>query len=85
MASKKELTPVQAAFTLRALEGFMSIALRSKADEGEVSQPMESFVNDLHEAVDMACTALLMMGDNSLDIEEGGRNDRRGKTSSGDN
>lgn len=81
--SKKEMSPQAAMFTLRALEGFMSIAIRSK-DDG-VSQPMESFVDDIHEAVDMACSALALMGDNSVEIEEGGNDDGRGKTSSGDN
>lgn len=85
MASKKEMSPQAAMFTLRAMEGFLSISMRSRNSEGETSDVLNMFVSEMHEAIDMACTALALMGDNSVEIEEGGSNDGRGKTDSGDN
>lgn len=83
--SKKEMSPQAAMFTLRAMEGFLSIAMRSRNSEDKSSDALGMFVDDMHEAIDMACTALAVMGDNSVEIEEGGKDDGRGKTSSGDN
>lgn len=83
--SKKEMSPQAAMFTLRAMEGFLSIAMKSRKVENETGDALAIFVSDMHEAIDMACTALSLMGDNSVEIEEGGKDDGRGKTSSGDN
>ena len=85
MASKKEMSPQEAMFTLRAMDGFLSISMKSRNSDGETSDALTMFVSEMHEAIDMACTALALMGDNSVEIEEGGHNDGRGKTGSGDN
>ena len=83
--SKKEMSPQAAMFTLRAMEGLLSIAMRPRNSEDKSSDALGMFVDDMHEAIDMACTALAVMCDNSVEIEEGGKDDGRGKTSSGNN
>lgn len=83
--AKEEMSPQAAMFTLRAMEGFLSIAMRSRNSDGETSESLNMFVSEMHEAIDMACTALSLMGDNSVEIEEGGNDDGRGKTGSGNN
>ena len=83
--AKKEMNPQAAMFQLRAMEGFLSLAFRKSEAEGKDTGITSIFMNDMHEAIDMACTALTLMGDSSIEIEEGGSNDRGGKTDSGDN
>ena len=83
--SKKEMSPQAAMFTLRAIEGLLSISMKSRKVEDETGDALAIFVSEMHEAIDMACTALALMGDNCVEIEKGGNDDGRGKTSSGDN
>lgn len=83
--SKKEMSPQAAMFTLRAMEGLLSISMKSRKVENETGDALNIFVSEMHEAIDMACTALSLMGDTSVEIEEGDKDDGRGKTSSGDN
>lgn len=83
--SKKEMSPQAAMFTLRAMEALLSISMKSRKVEDETGNALGMFVDDMHEAIDMACTALALMGDNCVEIEKGGKDDGRGKTSSGNN
>lgn len=83
--SKKEMSPQAAMFTLRAMEGLLSISMKSRKVEEETGDALAIFVSEIHEAVDLACEALAVMNDSYIDIEKGGNDDGRGKTSSGDN
>jgi len=85
--AKEEMSPVQAMFVLRTFDGLMHTSfILNKNKEGEKKSPeLEILFSQLHSAVDLACESLAMMNDSYIDIEKGGKDDGRGKTSSGDN
>lgn len=83
--SKEEMNPVQAMFVLRTVDGLMNTSLMLNRDGKAPSPELKLLFSQLHSAVDLACEALAVMNDSYIDIEKGGNNDGRGKTSSGDN
>ena len=85
--AKEEMNPQQAMFVLRTFNGLINTSLLLKKDKDgeEMSSEMKSIMSRFNDAVDLACEALALMSDNYVDIEEGGHNDGRGKTGSGDN
>lgn len=68
----EEMSPQAAALVLRMFEGMVSTAC--SMDKDNRSEMMSTIVDQLHSAVDLACTALILMGDNSIEID-GGKND----------
>lgn len=83
--SKEEMNPVQAMFVLRTVDGLMNTSLMLNRNGEKSSPELKLLFSQLHSAVDLACEALAVMNDSYIDIEKGGNNDGRGKTSSGDN
>lgn len=69
---KDEMSPQAAALVLRMFEGMITTAC--SMDKDNRSEMMGTIVDQLHDAVDLACTALVLMGDNSIEID-GGKND----------
>lgn len=70
--ARNEMTPQQAALVLRMFEGMVSTSVRLNKDKS--GETLNDIVNQLHEAVDMACTALVLWGDHSIEID-GGKDD----------
>ena len=70
---KEEMSPQAAALVLRMFEGMITTAC--SMDKNNRSEMMGAVVDQLHDAVDLACTALILMGDSSIEIS-GGKNDR---------
>ena len=83
--SKEEMNPVQAMFVLRTVDGLMNTSLMLNRNGEKSSPELKMLFSQLHSAVDLACEALAVMNDSYIDIEKGGNDDGRGKTSSGDN
>ena len=83
--SKEEMNPVQAMFVLRTVDGIMNTSLMLNGNGEKASPELKTLFSQLHSAVDLACEALAVMNDSYIDIEKGGNDDGRGKTSSGDN
>lgn len=86
--AKEEMNPQAAMFVLRTFDGLIntSMLLKKNKEGGDTSPEMNILLTDFHNAVDLACEALALMQDSYVDIEEeGGHNDGRGKTGSGDN
>lgn len=83
--SKEEMNPVQAMFVLRTVDGLMNTSLMLNRDGNKSSPELKLLFSQMHSAVDLACEALAVMNDSYIDIEKGGKDDGRGKTSSGDN
>ena len=84
--SKEEMNPVQAMFVLRTIDGLMNTSLMLNRDNSNKPSPeLKLLFSQIHSAVDLACEALAVMNDSYIDIEKGGNDDGRGKTSSGDN
>lgn len=83
--AKEEMNPVQAMFVLRTVDGLMNTSLMLNRDGNKTSPELKMLFSQLHSAVDLACEALAVMNDSYIDIEKGGKDDGRGKTSSGDN
>lgn len=83
--AKEEMNPVQAMFVLRTIDGLMNTSLMLNRDGNKSSPELKLLFSQMHSAVDLACEALAVMNDSYIDIEKGGNDDGRGKTSSGDN
>lgn len=83
--SKEEMNPVQAMFVLRTIDGIMNTSLMLNKYSEKITPELKTLLSQFHSAVDLACEGLAMMNDSYIDIEEGGKDDGRGKTSSGDN
>ena len=83
--AKEEMNPVQAMFVLRTIDGLMNTSLMLNRNGEKPSPELKILFSQLHSAVDLACEALSVMNDSYIDIEKGGNDDGRGKTSSGDN
>ena len=83
--AKEEMNPVQAMFVLRTIDGLMNTSLMLNRNGEKASPELKILFSQMHSAVDLACEALAVMNDSYIDIEKGGNDDGRGKTSSGDN
>ena len=83
--AKEEMNPVQAMFVLRTIDGLMNTSLMLNRDSNKPSPELKLLFSQIHSAVDLACEALAVMNDSYIDIEKGGNDDERGKTSSGNN
>lgn len=69
--AKNEMTPQQAALTLRMVDGILVTSNMTK----NLSPEVKSVYGQIHEAVELACAALVLMGDTSIEIDGGGKND----------
>ena len=83
--AKEEMNPVQAMFILRTVDGIMNTSLMLNKGGDRITPELKTLLSQLHSAVDLACEALAVMNDSYIDIEKGGKDDGRGKTSSGNN
>ena len=83
--AKEEMNPVQAMFVLRTFDGLMQTSKMLNKNSEKKSPELDMLFSQMHSAVDLACEALAVMNDSYIDIEKGGNDDGRGKTSSGDN
>lgn len=69
--ARNEMTPQQAALTLRMVDGILATSNMTK----DLSPEVKSVYCHIHEAVELACTALILMGDSSVEIDKGGKDD----------
>lgn len=69
--AKNEMTPQEAVLVLRMIDGILMTGTMTR----EMGPEMKALYGKIHEAVDLASTALIIMGDTSVEIDKGGNDD----------
>lgn len=69
--AKNEMTPQEAVVVLRMIDGILMTGTMTR----DMSPEMKVLYEKVHEAVDLASTALIIMGDTSVEIDKGGNDD----------
>ena len=69
--AKNEMTPQEAVVVLRMIDGILMTGTMTR----DMGPEMKALYEKVHEAVDLASTALIIMGDTSVEIDKGGNDD----------
>ena len=70
MSNKQELTPQSAAFILRMVDSLLTTTLQT-TEKGNAPE-IQAVFGQFHDAVEMACTALIIVGDQAnIEIDGG--------------
>ena len=69
--AKNEMTPQEAVIVLRMIDGILMTGTMTK----EMDPQMKALYSKIHEAVDLASTALMIMGNTSVEIYKGDNDD----------
>ena len=69
--AKNEMTPQEAVVVLRMIDGILMTGTMTR----DMGPEIKAIYSKVHEAVDLASTALMIMGDASVEIDKGGNDD----------